>query len=49
MPWEIIWSASFETQKLATDFEKYLKTASGIAFMRKRLIDYNIYHSTLEE
>ena len=42
IPWEIIWHASFETQKLATDFEKYLKSASGIAFMRKRLINWNL-------
>lgn len=39
MPWEIIWTASFKSKQLATDFEKYLKTASGIAFSRKRLID----------
>ncbi|MBT6253814.1 GIY-YIG nuclease family protein [Candidatus Uhrbacteria bacterium] len=36
-PWVIVYSASFETKKLAIDFERYLKTASGIAFMRKRL------------
>ena len=42
-PWKIIFVASFETQELALDFEKYLKTASGIAFMRKRLINYKKY------
>ena len=37
-PWRILVSASFETVKIALAFEKYLKTGSGIAFMRKRLI-----------
>jgi putative endonuclease len=38
MPWKIIAHFSFENKYIALDFEKYLKTASGIAFMRKRLI-----------
>ena len=37
-PWKIIWYAAFSTRKQAEKFEKYLKTASGIAFKRKRLI-----------
>lgn len=37
-PWKIIFNASFHTKELALNFEKYLKTASGKAFMRKRLI-----------
>ena len=37
-PWELVFFASFKDKKKALDFEKYLKTASGIAFMRKRLI-----------
>ncbi len=37
-PWKIIWYCSFLSQKKAEDFEKYLKTASGIAFRRKRLM-----------
>jgi len=37
-PWKLIFYAVFETKKLAKDFEKYLKTASGRAFIRKRLI-----------
>lgn len=37
-PWKIIWYSAFETRKQAEKFEKYLKTASGIAFKRKRLI-----------
>jgi predicted GIY-YIG superfamily endonuclease len=37
-PWKLIFYAAFETEKLAKDFEKYLKSASGRAFLRKRLI-----------
>lgn len=36
-PWKMIWYCAFPTQEKAEDFEKYLKTASGIAFRRKRL------------
>ena len=38
VPWEIVYYSAFETEKLAKDFEHYLKTGSGIAFARKRLI-----------
>ena len=38
MPWQVIWYGCFESSKKASDFERYLKTASGKAFMRKRLI-----------
>lgn len=38
LPWGLVFTASFEEKKLALDFEKYLKSASGIAFLRKRLI-----------
>ena len=37
-PWKVIWYSVFETQEKAEAFEKYLKSASGIAFRRKRLI-----------
>ena len=37
-PWKVIWYSAFSTKKQAEKFEKYLKTASGIAFKRKRLI-----------
>jgi putative endonuclease len=36
-PWKIIFSAAFEKEQTARNFEKYLKTASGIAFRHKRL------------
>jgi predicted GIY-YIG superfamily endonuclease len=36
-PWKLIFYCAFEDKKKAVAFEKYLKTASGIAFMRKRL------------
>jgi len=37
-PWKIIFYCSFEEKGRALLFEKYLKTASGIAFRNKRLI-----------
>jgi len=37
-PWKIVYYCAFTDKKKALDFEKYLKTASGIAFIRKRLI-----------
>ncbi|MFC1687181.1 GIY-YIG nuclease family protein [Patescibacteria group bacterium] len=37
-PWKIIFYCVFDDKKKAIDFEKYLKSGSGIAFMRKRLI-----------
>jgi len=38
-PWNIVFYCCFKNKKKALDFERYLKTASGIAFMRKRLIN----------
>ena len=40
-PWKLIFYACFQTKKKALDFENYLKTGSGTAFMRKRLIETN--------
>ena len=37
-PWELIWYGVFEDRQLAEDFERYLKSGSGIAFSRKRLV-----------
>jgi len=37
-PWIMIYYCAFNDKKRALDFEKYLKTASGIAFRNKRLI-----------
>lgn len=38
-PWKIIWFCAFPIKKQAEEFEKYLKSSSGIAFKRKRLIN----------
>ena len=38
-PVGLVFYAAFKTQKLATDFEKYLKSSSGFAFRNKHLID----------
>ena len=37
-PWRMIYYCAFNNKKKALDFEKYLKTASGIAFRNKRLV-----------
>lgn len=41
-PWKLVWCAGFETSKLASDFEKYLKTGSGKAFAYKRFIQSGV-------
>ena len=37
-PWKIETSSAFSNEALATVFEKYLKSGSGFAFMKKRLL-----------
>lgn len=37
-PWRLVTYLGFENQGQARRFERYLKTASGIAFMKKRLM-----------
>lgn len=37
-PWKLIWFCGFPNKTKAAEFEKYLKTSSGIAFRRKRLL-----------
>lgn len=37
-PFEIIWYCCFKDKMKAYNFEKYLKSGSGFAFARKRLI-----------
>lgn len=36
-PWELIWYCSFNDKMKAIEFERYLKSHSGRAFMQKRL------------
>ena len=36
-PWKVSFYAAFDDQGKAVEFERYLKTGSGIAFGRKRL------------
>jgi putative endonuclease len=37
-PLSLVFYAAFPTQKLATNFEKYLKSSSGFAFRNNRLV-----------
>jgi putative endonuclease len=36
--WNLVWYGVFATRELAENFEKYLKSGSGRAFMRKHLL-----------
>ena len=38
-PIKLVFYAAFETQILAKQFEKYLKSSSGLAFRNKRLLE----------
>jgi predicted GIY-YIG superfamily endonuclease len=38
IPWNLAWYGGFQSESAASDFERYLKTASGKAFARKRLL-----------
>lgn len=38
MPWSLVWYCAFESQRMAKDFELYLKSGSGKAFVYKRLV-----------
>ena len=37
-PWELVWYSAFPDKHRALAFEKYLKSHSGRAFAKKRLI-----------
>ncbi len=37
-PYILIWYCAFKTKEKAVSFEKYLKSSSGHAFARKRLV-----------
>ena len=41
-PWRVVWYGAFETNKLASDFEKYLKSGSGRAFAYKRFVQSGV-------
>jgi predicted GIY-YIG superfamily endonuclease len=37
-PWKLLWYSAFPDKMAALEFEKYLKSHSGRAFAKKRLI-----------
>ena len=37
--YELEWYCAFKTKRQAVSFEQYLKTGSGIAFMKKRFFE----------
>jgi predicted GIY-YIG superfamily endonuclease len=38
IPWELVWYSAFPDKYKALGFEKYLKSHSGRAFAKKRLL-----------
>jgi putative endonuclease len=42
LPWRLVWYCAFEDRVKAKDFEKYLKSGSGKAFLYKRLVDSEV-------
>ena len=38
IPWKLVWVCIFPNKKKAAEFERYLKSASGIAFRNKHLV-----------
>lgn len=38
LPWELYWYSAFRDKYKAIEFEKYLKSHSGRAFTKKRLL-----------
>ncbi|EKD78689.1 MAG: hypothetical protein ACD_41C00299G0014 [uncultured bacterium] len=42
-PWELVFYAAFASERLASEFEHYLKTGSGKAFAYKRLLKTDMY------
>lgn len=39
LPWKLVWYSAFKDKKKAEDFELYLKSGSGKAFVYKRLVN----------
>ena len=39
LPWELVWYSAFKNKKKAENFELYIKSGSGKAFVYKRLVD----------
>lgn len=39
IPWKLVWYCGFVEEQKAKDFELYLKSGSGKAFVYKRLVD----------
>lgn len=48
-PWKLVWYCSFFDKQKAKDFELYLKSGSGKAFVYKRLIDVAFAKDVSEE
>jgi len=48
VPWRLVWYSGFENKKKAIDFEQYLKSGSGKAFLYKRFVDDEVVYKYFE-
>ena len=49
MPWRLVWYSAFEGVRKAKDFELYIKSGSGKAFVYKRLVDVTLKKDGIED
>ncbi len=42
LPWKLVWYCAFEEEQKAKEFELYLKSGSGKAFVYKRLVSVDL-------
>lgn len=49
LPWRLVWYCGFETKQKAKDFELYIKSGSGKAFVYKRLANVALAKDASEE
>jgi putative endonuclease len=46
LPWKLVWYSAFKDKKKAKDFELYIKSGSGKAFLYKRLVSVALAKTT---
>jgi len=49
IPWKLVWYGAFENEQKAKDFELYLKSGSGKAFVYKRLVHVALAKDELDK
>lgn len=49
LPWELVWYCGFLNEQKAKDFELYLKSGSGKAFVYKRLVNVALAKDVVDD